>query len=167
VSVPQLTAVLGDCARWPGLDRARRAVSFSDARSESALESVARVVFSEFRLPPPDLQVWVGGDGLVIGRTDFLWREFRTIGEADGAVKYADPERAIAQLRRDARLREAGFEVVHFNWQEITGFPEQVVASLLAAFRRGERYRLTAGQPRPSRGPIAVSASASVARPRT
>ena len=59
------------------------------------------------------------------------------MGEADGAVKYADPARAIAQLDRDARLRAAGFEVVHFTWQQITRTPGAVVASIKAAFRRG------------------------------
>jgi very-short-patch-repair endonuclease len=61
----------------------------------------------------------------------------RTVGEADGAVKYADPARAMAQLDRDARLRAAGFEVVHFTWQQITRTPGQVVASIKVAFRRG------------------------------
>jgi very-short-patch-repair endonuclease len=59
------------------------------------------------------------------------------VGEADGAIKYADPARAMAQLNRDARLRAAGFEVVHFTWRDITQAPDQVVASLKAAFRRG------------------------------
>ncbi|HKA96868.1 MAG TPA: DUF559 domain-containing protein, partial [Streptosporangiaceae bacterium] len=73
----------------------------------------------------------------IIGRADFLWRAYRTVGEADGAVKYADPARAMAQLERDARLRAAGFEVVHFTWWEITRAPDQVVASIKTAFRRG------------------------------
>jgi very-short-patch-repair endonuclease len=67
---------------------------------------------------------------------DFLWRAHRTIGEADGVVKYANPSQALAQLQRDARLREAGFEVVHFTWEEITRVPAQVAASLRAAFQR-------------------------------
>jgi very-short-patch-repair endonuclease len=67
---------------------------------------------------------------------DFLWQAQRTIGEADGALKYANPAQAMAQLQRDARLREAGFEVVHFTWDEITRVPAQVAASLRAAFRR-------------------------------
>jgi len=58
-------------------------------------------------------------------------------GEADGAIKYATPARAMAQLDRDARLREAGFEVVHFTWQQVTRTPDQVVASIKTAFRRG------------------------------
>jgi predicted transcriptional regulator of viral defense system len=134
----ELRAVLADCARWPGLARARQVVAFSDALAESVLESISRVVFREQGIPPPELQEWVGGDdeGLV-GRADFLWRRYGTIGEADGAVKYADPQRAIAQLRRDALLRGAGFEVVHFTWDDIVRTPAHVAASLRKAFRRG------------------------------
>jgi hypothetical protein len=112
-------------------------VAFSDPRSESVLESIARVAFQEHGLPAPDLQVWVGDDDLVIGRADFLWRRYRTVGEADGAIKYADPWRASAQLERDARLRDAGYEVVHFSWAQIVRTPAQVVASVRAAFQRG------------------------------
>ena len=133
----ELGTVLADCARWPGLTRARQVVQFSDARSESALESLSRVVFDEQGIPPPELQEWVGGDDEgVVGRADFLWQRFGTIGEADGALKYADPQRAIAQLRRDARLRAAGFQVVHFTWDDIVRTPGQVAASLRAAFGR-------------------------------
>jgi hypothetical protein len=112
-------------------------VAFSDARSESVFESISRVAFDEQGLPPPDLQVWVGGEVDVVGRADFLWTAFRTIGEADGAIKYADPSRARAQLQRDAELRAAGFEVVHFTWDEIMRAPGQVAASIRTAFRRG------------------------------
>lgn len=134
----ELSAVLADCARWPGLTRAREVVEFSDALSESALESLSRVVFREQRIPPPELQAWVGGDDQgIVGRADFLWEQFGTIGEADGAIKYADPQRAIAQLRRDTRLREAGFQVVHFTWDDIVHTPGHVAASLREAFKRG------------------------------
>ena len=137
-SKDELRAVLADCARWPGLARARQVIDFSDALSESALESLSRVVFREQRIPPPELQEWVGAeDQGIVGRADFLWRSHATIGEADGAIKYADPQQAMAQLRRDARLRAAGFEVVHFTWDDIVRRPADVAASLREAFRRG------------------------------
>jgi Protein of unknown function (DUF559) len=136
VSEAELHAVLTTCGRWPGIQRARQVVAFSDARSESVLESISRVAFHDQGLPPPVLQAWVGDAGEVIGRADFLWRAHRTIGEADGAIKYADPSRAMAQLHRDARLRQAGFEVVHFTWDEIIREPDQVAAWIRAAFRR-------------------------------
>jgi very-short-patch-repair endonuclease len=136
----ELAAVLADCARWPGVSTAAAVVAFADRRSESALESVARVVFRDCGLPPPELQVWLGSDEPV--RVDFLWREFRTIAEVDGAIKYtefaADPGwRAIGQLRRDSYLRELGYEVVHLSWDDITRDQERVAAVIRAAFRRG------------------------------
>lgn len=137
-TVPELNAVIAGCRRWPGLQRAREVVAFSDHRSESALESIGRVVFREYGLPAPDLQVWVG-DLAIVGRADYLWPQHRTIAEADGAVKYATAGKAVAQLDRDARLREAGFEVVHFTWQEIMMTPWQVAARIRAAFIRGAR----------------------------
>jgi Transcriptional regulator, AbiEi antitoxin len=132
----ELRAVLAACASWPGIRQARLVVEFSDALSESALESISRVAFRDHDLPAPELQAWVGGDG-VIGRADFLWRRYATVGEADGAVKYASPGQAISQLRRDASLRAAGFQVVHFTWDEIVRVPGQVAASIRAAFQRG------------------------------
>lgn len=115
--------------------------AFSDHRAESALESIGRVVFREYRLPAPELQVWVGGDLGIVGRADYFWPGYRTIAEADGAVKYADPRQAMRQLDRDARLRDAGFEVVHFTWQEITLTPWQVTERIRAAFVRGASGR--------------------------
>jgi very-short-patch-repair endonuclease len=136
----EMTAVLADCARWPGVRAAAAVIAFADRRSESALESVARVMFRDCGLPPPELQVWLGGDEPV--RVDFLWRQFRTIAEVDGAIKYtefaADPGwRAIGQLRRDSYLRELGYEVVHFSWDDIVRDQARVVAVIRAAFRRG------------------------------
>ena len=132
-SKSELAAVIAECPRWRGLQRAREVTAFSDARSESVLESLSRAVFHQAGLPPPDLQVWVGDDGEVIGRVDFLWRRYGTIGEADGAFKYQTPARARAQLERDARLRAAGYEVVHFTWPEITRVPAQVVDAIQVA----------------------------------
>jgi hypothetical protein len=139
VSKDELRAVVADCPRWPGIRQASLVVEFSDGLSESALESISRVAFRDHGIPAPELQVPVGGDNGVVGRADFLWRRYGTIGEADGAMKYANTDRAISQLRRDAALRAAGFQVVHFTWQEIVKTPGQVAASIREAFRRGGR----------------------------
>ena len=144
----ELTAVRAAYPRWPGSRRAQRVIDFSDHGSESVLESVARVSFHEHGLPAPRLQAWIGDEG-VVGRADFFWPEHRTIGEADGALTYSTPARAIRQLERDAWLRAAGFEVVHFTWYQITTGPSQVVASLLAAFSRADTARALAGRADP------------------
>jgi hypothetical protein len=139
-SKDELLAVAAACAKWPGIQRARAVVDFCDGKSESVLESISRVAFRDQGLPAPELQASVGGDeDGVVARADFLWRRYGTIGEADGAVKYADTRRAISQLRRDAALRRAGFQVVHFTWDEITRVPHQVAAAIREAFRTGAR----------------------------
>jgi len=137
----ELRAVIGSCRRWPGLQRATDVVAFADSLAESPLESIARVAFRDYGLPPPQLQVQLGADGRVIARVDFYWERFRTIAEADGEMKYDNRFAATHQLRRDADLRDAGFEVVHFGWHDIYDTPGQVAASIRAAFRRGGRSR--------------------------
>ena len=146
-----LAVVIADCPRWRGLQRAREVIAFSDARAESVLESLSRAVFCQAGLPPPDLQVWVGDDEEIIGRADFLWRRYNTIGEADGAMKYQTPARARTQLERDARLRTAGYEVVHFTWPQITRAPAQVIDEIQVAFRRGGSPVLRGRPGRPGR----------------
>ena len=143
-SKDELLAVVADCAKWPGIRRARLVVDFGDGKSESVLESISRVAFRDHGLPAPELQAWVGGEDTgVVGRADFLWRQYGTIAEADGAMKYADTNRAISQLQRDAALRRAGFEVVHFTWSQINKVPHQVAASIREAFRRGAQQEHT------------------------
>jgi very-short-patch-repair endonuclease len=78
-------------------------------------------------------------------RVDFLWPRYRTVAEVDGAAKYESKTLALYQLRRDAELREAGFEVVHFDWQEITTQPLLVAKSIRAAFERGKLLGRVAG----------------------
>jgi Protein of unknown function (DUF559) len=140
-SKPEMQAVLTACSRWPGLAKATKVVAFASGLAESPLESIARVVFDEFGLPPPALQYWISADFKAIGRVDFYWEQYKTIVEVDGAMKYEDPTRAKAQLWRDKKLRAAGYEVEHFDWQEITTSPATVVASIRAAFERGSRPR--------------------------
>ena len=62
----------------------------------------------------------------------------------DGKAKYREDRRNVTwQLKRDARLRDAGFEVVHFTWAEIMYAPEQVIARIRAAFTRAARLGIS------------------------
>jgi hypothetical protein len=137
VTKADLESVHTYCSRWPGATRAREVIAFADGLSESVLESLARVVFRDCGLPPPELQVWAG-EAEVVGRVDFLWRRYRTIAEVDGRMKYANSVRAVRQLERDRGLRDAGYEVVHFTWKDITENPRYVNATVRKAFQRGK-----------------------------
>jgi hypothetical protein len=135
----ELNAAITGCVGWPGLRGARRAIAFSDERSESVLESLARVIMHEAGLPSPDLQVELHDDyGALIARVDFLWPRYRTAGEADGAVKYEKYGlTARQQLDRDKKVRAAGYDLVHFDWQGIVYETDRVIGEFWASFRRG------------------------------
>ena len=136
---PELAKILDACAQWPGVRQARRVAEFADERADSPLESAARVVFDQSGLDSPELQATVftpSGACLV----DFLWRAHKVIAEADGLGKYNDRNDAIRQLERDRRLRDAGFQVVHFTWKELFGTPELVLSRISKAITATTPY---------------------------
>jgi hypothetical protein len=135
----ELAGVLAYCRRWVGAAQAARVIEFADQLAESPLESCARVMFAEHGLPPPVLQAAIQLPGF-IARVDFLWREFGTVSEADGKLKYKDPERARYQLRRDQYLREATYKVVHFTHVQLFTETDRVIGWHREAFRRASAY---------------------------
>lgn len=134
----EFAIILEECGQWPGVVRARGVLGFADGRAESALESVARVRFAQFGIPPPDLQVNIRGKQGFIGRVDFCWHQYRVIAEADGAMKYDDQgrERARAQLARDEKFHDEGWATFHFTWRDIYHEPEPTIERLRRTFAR-------------------------------
>jgi hypothetical protein len=137
-SKPQMRQVLQTCRQWPGTAQAERVIGFSTGLSESPLESAARVLFDEQGLPAPQLQrEFIAHDGSGSARADFYWAEYKTVAEADGMLKYDDPDNPHAmraQFKRDRLLRDLGYKVVHFTWDELFYAPERVIARIRAAF---------------------------------
>lgn len=111
-----------------GCRMAARVLEFADGRSESPGESLSRVRISHADLPVPELQtVLRDARGRFLGRVDFFWDESGVVGEFDGAIKYdelvpdgqtsADVIRA--EQKREQGLRDAGFEVVRWGWDDL------------------------------------------------
>jgi len=136
-----LRSVLLTCADWPGARNAGRVVAFASSRSESPGESLARIAFERLGLPQPRQQVDVRDGFGLIGRVDFLWDQYRTIGEFDGRLKYDSERRETLydEKRREDRLREAGFEVVRFGWADVQGEARAIGRRVPAAFARAAR----------------------------
>lgn len=141
VSAADLGAVLRDCTGWPGIRNARALTDFADARTESPLESLSRLMFAEQGLPAPTPQVViVERDGWTV-RADFLWDEYGVIGEADGLAKYTDATVLRAEKLREERLSDMGFEVVRFTWDNVLRRPAQTAERIRAAFARAAKLR--------------------------
>lgn len=108
-------------AGWTGVARARAVAEFADGRAESPMESVTRVAISRVGVPMPELQRNIyDANGNWLARVDFCWDDVGLIGEYDGVDKYSmdsdQPASAvIAEKARDAKLRDAGWMVVHWT----------------------------------------------------
>lgn len=140
--------VLASCRRWPGVLEAIDVLVFASRRSESALESLARVWFAEAGLPAPQLQIRLcdGADGRFVARTDFFWPQHRTVCEVDGRLKYQQEPKKLRtpdplwheKLREDT-LRDLGLEVTRGYWSDGADGGAGLVERVRRAFARGDR----------------------------
>lgn len=77
---------------FKGHQRALKAIEFGVAEADSALETVSRVNMMLIGCPRPLLQTRYSDYQGVIGDVDFDWPDFGVVGEADGAIKYLNPD---------------------------------------------------------------------------
>lgn len=141
VLLPAMLSVVDQCWRWPGGGRrAQRVILEADPRSESVLETLGRLAMVADGLPRPRTQCWVGQFGPEF-RADYGYEEQRTLGEADGRLKYVSSEVLWKQAKREERLRDLGFEVVRFDYAA-TGRVGEL----------GDRFRRAFSRSQPGRG---------------
>lgn len=142
-----MAGILDGAARRHGVVTARAALGFADGRSESVGESVSRVRMADAGLPMPELQPNVfDGSGGWLARSDFCWEELGVLGEFDGQVKYRGTRDEVAQAvmqekRREARLREAGWVVVRWDWADLAN-PRTLRQRIEAAFDQAHPARI-------------------------
>lgn len=132
VTAAELRDALTRAVRWPGVRRARDIVELASPLSESALESLARLMIVDAGLPAPELQVRIPTAGGTF-RVDGLWRRRRVVFEADGMVKYAATDALTLEKRRQEYIERAGFRVVRLTWDDVTRDPIESVARLRRA----------------------------------
>jgi len=139
-TAPAFAEAVARAAGRRGSPPARRVVAAADLRSESPGETRSRIAIARAGLPAPTLQHEVPE---IRARTDFYWPEFRTVGEFDGKVKYGRELRpgrtpgdvVYAEKRREDALRDLGFQVVRWTWDELRLFDE-VAERIRRAFAR-------------------------------
>lgn len=75
-------------------------------------------------------------DGRVVAEGDFASPEHRLIIEIDGRAYHSDRQSFERDRARQNVLVLAGWTVLRFTWEQITGNPEAVIAQVRAAVRR-------------------------------
>lgn len=131
-----------------GNPKAKAAVGVASPLAESPGESISRVIFARNGLPDPILQHEIP---LANGRSafaDFAWDKHNTLGEFDGAIKYAgllpdnrSPAKAVlAEKAREQALRDAGWWFVRWDWDDLRD-EEALAKRIRRAFELAPRWR--------------------------
>ena len=132
----QMEDVLRHQWTWPRVRHAMPVVRHADGRAESALESWTRGRFITLSLPRPDLQRNVEGASGWVARSDFLWKKYGVVGEADGKVKYLEDE-LWAEKQRQDDIEDAGYEVIRWIWRTAHAPDQEFVERLMRKLQRG------------------------------
>ena len=135
-----MRARLADALRhqwnWPGVRPATVVVRHANALAESALESVVRGRIILLKLPVPNLQINIRGEKGWIGRVDFDFAAYNTVGEADGRVKYLADELWAEKIRQEA-LEDTGRAVIRWRWQQAHASDREFADRLWRRLNRG------------------------------
>lgn len=129
-----IDAALARMAGQPFVSRARQRRALADRRSESPLETGARLLLLDAGLPVPVPQYEVLGAAR--WRLDLAWPELGIAVELDGRSVHEAPTALLADRRRQNDLEAHGWLVLRFTWADVFGRPAYVVDTVSAALRR-------------------------------
>lgn len=124
--------VLQEAAATSRTGSLRLALTLADPRRETPIESLTAGHIQLAGLPMPEFQVPIRTPKGTF-YPDFLWADLRLIGEADGAVKYADQQAIVYEKEREQLLLDLGYRFVRWLGKEIYTKPRAVMARIARA----------------------------------
>jgi hypothetical protein len=108
----QLRSAAARQAGRRGIVMVRDLIPLADGRSESAMESEARLGMLDAGLPAPELQYEIIDRNFQTWRVDFAWPECRVAVEYDGFDFHSSPEALRRERRKRAALQEVGWTML-------------------------------------------------------
>ncbi|HTC70421.1 MAG TPA: DUF559 domain-containing protein [Acidothermaceae bacterium] len=117
-----------------GCVRARELIPILDAKAESVMESVLRLLLLDAGFPTPEVNANVYDSfGQFLARADLLYRAAKVIIEYDGDHHRLDRAQFARDVRRGSDLAAAGYLVLRFTASDVLGRPYAVVAAVRSA----------------------------------
>lgn len=113
-----------------GIVRVREMLAHADGRSESPMESEARLVFIDGGLPLPELQHEIVDRCGDLWRVDFAWPDARVVAEYESMEWHASPEALKHDRIKTARLQECRWTVVPIVVDDVRRRPWDLVGRM-------------------------------------
>ena len=119
-----------------GIAAVRELLPFTDARSESAMESEARLVMIDHGLPTPELQFTIRAPGGQRWRVDFAWPDARVAAEYESVEWHAGRNEMLRDKARFAGVQEVGWTVVPIIIDDVRRQPERLARRIASHLER-------------------------------
>ncbi|MDY6869186.1 MAG: hypothetical protein SV966_00920 [Actinomycetota bacterium] len=121
-----------------GIVNVRALVAYADGRSESPMESEARLVFIDGGLPRPELQFEIVDRCGQLWRVDFAWQGAKVVAEYDSMEWHANAVSLRHDRMKTARLQECGWTVIPLVVDDVRRYPLDLVARIAEHLERAE-----------------------------
>lgn len=119
-----------------GIVKVRELMPYADGRSESPLESEARLVFIDGGLPMPELQYEIIDRCGRLWRVDFAWPGAMVVAEYESMQWHLSADALIHDRTKTARLQECGFTVIPIVVDDVRRQPFDLVARIFYHLQR-------------------------------
>ncbi len=121
-----------------GIVAVRDLLPLADPRSESPMESEARLALIDGGLPMPELQYEIIDGNGELRRLDFAWPEQRVAAEYDGVAWHSGAEAMRNDRRRHNALQDIEWTVVPIVFEDVRYRASEFVARINWQLRRAE-----------------------------
>jgi hypothetical protein len=129
-SRPDLWRAAIEQAGRRGIVAVRDLIALADGRSESPMESEARLAMIDGGLPIPELQFEIIDGNGELRRVDFAWPDERVAVEYDGMDWHSEPDAMRRDRKRRAALEDVGWIVISIVFEDVRYWPWKFVARI-------------------------------------
>jgi hypothetical protein len=126
----ELEAAIREQKGRRGIVKVRELTGYADGRAESPMESEARLVFIDHRLPMPELQYSVVDHYGKLWRADFAWPDAMVVAEYDSIEWHTSRDAFLHDRLKTARLQECGWTTIPITVADIRLDPRGLVARI-------------------------------------
>ncbi|BBX74868.1 hypothetical protein MSHI_27740 [Mycobacterium shinjukuense] len=115
----ELAAAIREQKGRRGIVKVRELIGYADGRAESPMESEARLVFIDAKLPMPELQYTIVDRYGKLWRVDFAWPQAFVVAEYDSVEWHLGRAALVHDRLKTARLQECGWTVIPMTVDDI------------------------------------------------